>query len=72
MSEQSEPIGNEPSDVAAPCNTCAFAYAQRKHVRNVYRMGSKRPGCAWHIDGVPMDILKCKRTCPRFVEKPIP
>ncbi len=69
MSEQSEPIDNEPRHGAAPCNTCAFTYVQRTHVRDVYRMGSKRPGCAWYIDGVPMDVLKRKRVCPRYVEK---
>ncbi len=69
MSEQSEPINDVRSNVAAPCNTCAFTYARRKHVRDVYRMGSQRPGCAWHIDGVPMEILKCKKVCSRYVAK---
>ncbi len=69
MGEQSDFVGDGSTAVVAPCNTCAFTYARRKHVRDVYRMGSQRPGCAWHIDGVPMDILKGKKVCPRYVEK---
>ncbi len=77
MSEHSESIGAESIDGAAPCNTCAFAYPRRKRVRkadtvserDIYRRGSKRPGCAYHISGVPMEILKSSKKCARYAKK---
>ncbi|MGZ4904329.1 MAG: hypothetical protein ACXV6K_03625 [Halobacteriota archaeon] len=54
----------------APCNKCAFTHHRRKHERDLYRGGSKRPGCAYYVTGVPMEILKCKKECKRYVEKP--
>ncbi len=70
MGEQSDFVGDGSTAVVAPCNTCAFAYPRRKRTSEVYRMGSRRPDCAWHIDSVPMDILKRKKVCSRYVEKP--
>ncbi len=77
MAEQSEPIDDESGTVEAPCNTCAFAYPRRKGVRtantvserDIYRMGSKRPGCAYYVSGVPMEILKSRTKCVRYAEK---
>ncbi len=54
----------------APCNTCAFTYHKqtRTHERDIYT-GGRRPRCAWHIGGVPLDILRCKKVCPRYAER---
>ncbi len=54
----------------APCNTCAFTYHKqtRNHERDIYS-GGHRPRCAWHIGGVPLEILKCKKPCSRYAEK---
>ncbi len=55
----------------APCNTCAFTYHRqtRHHERDIYKAGRDRPRCAFHIGGVPMDILRCKKACPRYAEQ---
>ncbi len=68
---------DDSSSVPAPCNTCAFTYPRRKGVRkadtvserDIYRMGSKRPGCAYYVTGVPMEILKSRKRCVRYAEK---
>ncbi len=56
----------------APCNKCAFTYHKqtRHHERDIYKAGGDRPRCAWHIGGVPLDILRCKKPCPRYAERP--
>ncbi len=55
----------------APCNTCAFTYHKqtRHHERDIYKAGGDRPRCAFHIGGVPMDILRRKKACPRYAER---
>jgi hypothetical protein len=55
--------------VPAPCNKCVFTYRRCTRERDAYRTESSRPACAWYMTGVPMDILKCKKECPHYVEK---
>jgi len=73
MAGNNKRVDDDSDSVAAPCapcNTCAFTYHKqtRKHERDIYRGGRAHPRCAWHIGGVPLDILKCKKPCPRYAE----
>lgn len=74
MTDDNKLVEDESDSVpapCAPCNKCAFTYHRqtRKHERDIYRGGREHPRCAWHIGGVPLDILKCKKECRHYVEK---
>ncbi len=69
MTDDDRFVGDDTETVSAPSNKCAFTHHRRRHERDIYRGGSKRPGCAYYVTGVPMEILKCKKECSHYVEK---
>jgi hypothetical protein len=69
MTDYSKFVRDGSDIVLAPCKKCVFTYRRCTRERDAYRAESNRPACAWHMTGVPVDILKCKKECSHYVEK---